>query len=402
VTKPKGKAMTPKPHHKHIEKENQETLRDLLQEKMKLAIRYTLIQALEEEVETYIQAAPYERTKNRQDHRNGSYPRNLGTSLGELEALPVPRTRKGFESQLFDRYRRRQAELDASICQMFVHGVSTEKVGAIVETLSGSHPSPSTVSRVFHTLEEEFASWKKRPLQAHYLYVIADGTYFSVIYEGEGQKMPILALIGIDVEGKREMLGFSTGDRENQLAWEALLADLKDRGLEQVDLWISDGGKAMINAIESKFLNAKRQRCVKHKMQNVLGYIPTEQQDRVYPELRAIFYQDNLEHAQQTAAAFLLKYEQTYPTACDCLRRDLNECLTFYQFPQNHWRFIRTSNAIERLFQEVKKRSHKMAAAFRNENSCLLLFYAVIRSLNLRNISVPAIETRPLEILHNS
>jgi hypothetical protein len=122
-------------------------------------------------------------------------------------------------------------------------------------------------------------------------------------------------------------------------------------------------------------------------------------QAQVYPELRAIFYQDNLEQAQQTAA-FLLKYEPAYPTACDCLRRDLKDCLTFYQFPQTHWRFIRTSNAIERLFQKVKKRSHKMAAAFRNENSCLLLFYTVVRSLRLRNISVPATDTKPLELLH--
>lgn len=169
-----------------------------------------------------------------------------------------------------------------------------------------------------------------------------------------------------------------------------------------MDLWITDGGQAMINAIENKFLNAKRQRCVRHKMENVLGYIPKEQHDQVYPELRAIFYQDNLEQAQQTAAAFLLKYENIYSTACECLRRDLDDCLTFYQFPQNHWRYIRTSNAIERLFQEVKKRSHKMAAAFRNENSCLLLFYAVIRSLNLKRISVPTMASKPSEILHNS
>src|SRR3972149_6001310 len=290
--------MTPKTHHKQISEENQATLRDLLQEKMKMAIQYTLMQALEEEVEAYVQAAPHERTKNRRDHRNGTYRRGLGTSIGEIEDLAVPRTRKGFQSQLF------------------VQGVSTEKVGSIVESLSGSHPSPSTVSRVFHTLEEEFGSWKKRPLQAHYLYVIADGAYFSVIYDGQGAHMPILAAIGIDLEGKRQVLGFSTGDRENQQAWEALLTDLKDRGLETVDLWITDGGKAMINAIESKFLNAKRQRCVRHKMENVLGYIPNEQQAQVYPELRAIFYQDHLEKAQQTAAAFLLKYEPTYPTAC--------------------------------------------------------------------------------------
>lgn len=394
--------MTPKTNHKQITSEGQASLRSLLQEKMKTAIQYTLIEMLEEEVENYIQATPYERTEKRRDYRNGTYSRDLGTSMGELKDLPVPRTRKGFRSQLFERYRRRQAELDESICQMFVQGVSTEKVGQIVETLSGSHPSASTVSRVFHSLEEEFAEWKTRPLQSRYLYLIADGTYFSVIYDGEGKKMPILAVIGIDLEGKREVLGFSVGDRENQQAWEGLLTDLKNRGLETVDLWITDGGKAMISAIESKFLNAKRQRCVWHKMKNVMGYIPYEHYDQVYPELRAIFYQDNLEQAQQTAAAFLTKYKNIYPTACDCLGRDLNECLVFYQFPQKHWRYIRTSNAIERLFQEVKKRSHKMAAAFRNEDSCTLLFYAVIRSLNLRNISVPASVTNSSEILHTT
>jgi transposase-like protein len=394
--------MTPKTHHTQISLEGQASLREALQEKLKLAVRYTLVLAMEEELEAYIQASPYERTQERRDQRNGTYLRELGTSLGKIEDLPVPRTRKGYRTQLFDRYKRRQAELDESICQMFVGGVSTEKVGQIIEMLSGEQPSPSTVSRVFHTLESEFDEWKKRSLQAHYRYVIADGTYFSVIYDGKGQKMPILAVIGIDLDGKREVLGFSVGDRENQQAWEALLTDLKERGLQTVDLWITDGGKAMINAIENKFLNAKRQRCVKHKMDNVLGYIPTDQQDQVYRELRLIFYQSNLQQAQQTAAAFLLKYENNYPTACECLKRDLDECLAFYSFPEKHWRSIRTSNAIERLFQEVKKRSHKMAAAFRNENSCLLLFYAVVRSFKFRNISVPAIDTAPNQILHSN
>jgi transposase-like protein len=394
--------MTPKANHKQIDAEGQATIQEMLQEKLRLAIKLTMIQVLEEEVEAFVKAEPYQRTIERRDYRNGSYARNLGTSMGVIEELPVPRTRKGFRSEMFERYRRRQTELDNSICEMFVQGVSTEKVGGIVEILSDSHPSPSTVSRVFHTLEGEFAEWKKRPLQAHYLYAIADGTYFSVIYDGQGEKMPILAVIGIDEEGKREILGFTTGDRENQQAWEDLLENLKERGVTTIDLWITDGGKAMINAIENKFSTARRQRCIKHKMENVLGYIPNSQHDQVYPEIRAIFYQANLEKAEQTAAAFLAKYENIYPTATDCLKRDLDTCLTFYQFPENHWRYIRTSNAIERLFQEVKKRSHKMAAAFRNENSCLLLFYAVIRGVKFRRISVPATATTRPEILHNS
>lgn len=394
--------MTPKTNHKQIDAKGQASIQELLQEKLRLAIRFTVIQVLNEEIEAFLKAEPYQRTTERQDYRNGVYQRDLGTSMGVIEDLSVPRTRKGFRTEVFERYQRRQAELDKSICEMFVQGVSTKQVGGIVETLSGSRPSASTVSRVFHTLKEEFADWKKRQLQAHYLYVIADGTYFSVIYDGNGEKMPILAIIGIDMEGKREVLGFTTGDRENQQAWEDLLDNLKERGVTTINLWITDGGKAMINAIENKFPKAKRQRCVKHKMENVLGYIPEKQQDQVYPELRAIFYQENLEKAKQTAAAFLAKYESTYPTATACLQRDLDTCLTFYQFPKSHWKSIRTSNAIERLFQEVKKRSHKMSAAFRNENSCSLLFYAVIRSIKFRKISIPATATDHTEFLHNS
>jgi putative transposase len=382
--------------------ERQVTIHELLQEQMRLAIRQTFITILEEEVNGFIQAALYQRTPERQDYRNGHYERNLVTTQGEIEDLPVPRTRDGFRTQLFERYQRRQAELDEAICDMFVQGVSTVRVGDVIEELTGHHLSSSAVSRVFHTLEGEFESWKARKLQTRYLYVFADGTYFTVIYDQEGCKMPILAVVGIDCEGKRDLLAFCVGERENQHAWEDLLEQLKERGVETIDLWITDGNKAMLNAIEAKFPQSKRQRCVKHKMENVLGYIPEKQHDQVRPELRAIFYQSNLEKANQELAAFVAKYEKTYPTAIECLNRDLPACLTFYSFPEKHWKFIRTTNIIERIFGEVKKRSHKMAAAFRNENSCMLMFYAVIRSLKLRRISVPAKDPAQPENLHNS
>jgi transposase-like protein len=393
--------MTPKANHKRLDEEGQALLGELLQERMRLAIKYTLIQILEEEVEAFVQAAPYQRTTERKDYRNGSYQRDLGTSMGVVEDLPVPRTRDGFRTQLFEHYHRRQAELDDAICRMFVCGASDAQTGNIVEALTGSTLSPSAVSRVFHSLEGEFVSWKQRSLKSRYLYVFADGTYFTVIYDENGCKMPVLAVVGIDEEGKRDVLGFTIGERENQTAWEDLLEDLKTRGVSQVDLWITDGNKAMINAIELKFPTSRRQRCIQHKMKNVLGYVPDKQQDLVKPELRAIFYQASREKAEQEAAAFIAKYEKTYPTAVECLKRDLEDCLTFYSFPEKHWKFIRTSNIIERLFNEVKKRSHKMAAAFRNENSCLLLFYAVTRSLKLRRISVPTRET-DTQNLHNS
>jgi len=136
------------------------------------------------------------------------------------------------------------------------------------------------------------------------------------------------------------------------------------------------------------FYASERQRCLKHKIENVLAYVPKKHHEQVRPELKAIIYQENREKAGQALAAFLEKYADIYPSAIECLKRDLEACLTFYRFPQQHWRYLCTTNIIERLFAEVKKRSHKMAAAFRNENSCMLMFYAVIRSLKLRRITV--------------
>ena len=380
--------MTPHQESTQQGQVSQTEFHELLREKLREAVRYTLIQVLETEVEACIGAAAYERVPTRQDYRNGHYRRNLVTGVGQVEDLPVPRSRNGFKTQLFEQYQRRQAELDEAICEMFVSGGSTAQVGQIVEKLTRTKPSPSTVSRVFHGLENEFASWKKRQLAPEYLYMFADGTYFSVIYGKEGHKMPILAVIGITVEGQREVLAFRVGERENQMAWEDVMDDLKQRGVEKVGLWITDGNQATINAVEHKFPASARQRCVKHKMDNVLGYIPKKQQAQVKPELKAMFYQENRQKADQEVAAFIEKYRAIYPTAIDCLQRDLEACLTFYDFPKEHWKTIRTTNVIERLFLEVKKRSHKMAAPFRNEDSCLLMFYAVIRGINFRRIPI--------------
>jgi len=370
----------------------QDDFQAMLREQVRLAVRCTLVTILNEEVDAFIGAGRYQRTAQRRDQRNGTYPRSLGTSVGQIDDLPVPRTRKGFRTQVFDRYQRRRAELDQAIGEMFIQGVSTSKVGQVMEALTDIRPSPSTVSRVFHTLDGEYTAWKQRPLDDHYLYAFADGTYFTVIYDNEGHKMPILAVASINQQGERQVLGFTVGERENQGAWEELLDDLKRRGLQQVDLWVTDGNQAMLNAIERQFPASKRQRCVKHKMGNVLGYVPTSQRGAVEPELKALFYQDNREKADQAVAAFIEKYTKIYPTAVECLKRDLEACLTFYAFPQAHWKTIRTTNVIERLFGEVKKRSHKMAAAFRNEGSCLLMFYAVIRGLTFKKIPMPAKE----------
>jgi len=385
--------MTPQPKDTQEAPISQAEFQSYVREQMRAAMRVTLTTILEEELTAIIGAERYEQTSTRSDQRNGYYQRDLLSSLGPLKELDVPRSRQGHRTQLFDRYQRRQAELDGAMLKMFVGGNSTAQVGQVVEALTGSTPSGSAVSRLFHTLEAEYALWRERPLAAHYQYVFAaprgHPTYFTVIYEDQGLKMAVLAVVGIDLAGKKEVLGFTTGDRENQQAWCDLLEQFKQRGLKQVDLWITDGNQAMFKAIDQKFPGSQRQRCVAHKLQNVLGYLPKERHAQIEPELKAIFYQESRTQADQALAAFCAKYEKHYPTAVACLRRDSDACLTFYQFPQAHWKTIRTNNVCERLFEEVKKRYHKMNAAFRTENSCLLMFFAVIRSLKFRRIPIP-------------
>lgn len=279
--------MAPKTENNRPSPLSQDEFTAMLTTQMKEAVRLALSTILEAEVTALIGALPYERSVSRTDQRNGHYARDLDTTVGLIEDLAVPRTRGGFQTQLFERYARRRPEVDSAISNMFIKGVSTRAVGEVMEGLIGSTPSASTVSRVFHTLEGEYAIWKSRPLHSRYEYIFADGTYFTVIYEGEGCKMPILLVIGIKPDGVREVLGFSVGDRENQAAWEQLFDNLKERGVQEVGLLITDGGKAMLNALASKFPDVKRQRCIKHKMENVLSYVPHKQREIVGEELKS-------------------------------------------------------------------------------------------------------------------
>lgn len=380
--------MTPMSENKEQSRISQAEFHELLREKMQASIRLTFSAILEDELEAWCDAKRYERSDRRRDHRIGSRTRDLGTSVGVIEDLEVPRTRHGFQTQLFEKYKRRQAELDEMIGEMFVKGISQAQVGQVLETLNGIKPSASTVSRTYHNLEEEYQAWKQRPLPAHYVYVFADGTYFSVIYGDEGQKTPVLALIGILPNGSKEVIALTIGERENEAAWRNLVDELKTRGVQTVDLWITDGNQAMINAIQTKFPDSQRQRCMVHKLANVLGYVIEKYRAEVETDFKRIFYQDSRVKADQEAAAFREKYRQLFPEAIACMDRDWEACLTFYAFPKQHWIRIRTTNLIERLFLEVKKRSKKMAAPFRNEGSCLLLVYAVVRSIKFQNVAM--------------
>lgn len=166
--------------------------------------------------------------------------------------------------------------------------------------------------------------------------------------------MPILAVVRINPQGEKEVLGFTTGEKENQHAWQDLLADLKQRGVQKVDLWISDGNRATLTAIQHHFPDAQRQRCVIHKIDNVLGYVPKSHQDALRAELNAIFYHSSLAQAQQQLAAFCAKHQRIYPNVVAFLNRDIDVCLAFYNFSKEHWRSLCTNNLIERLYANYR------------------------------------------------
>ena len=370
---------------------SQAEFRSCLTEQARGLVRVLFEEVMQAELTAWLQARPYERNPQRRGQRNGSDRRDLTTSLGQLEQVQVPRDRAGaFQTQVFERYQRRQPEVDQAIQTMFIKGLSTAAVGQVVGPLLDTDPSPTTVSRIFHNLEDECTAWRQRPLEAHDRYIYADGTSFTIGYEDEDEKTPILAAMGVKENGERDVLGFMPGDKESRPAWDSFLDDLKRRRVEGADLWITDGGPAVIGAVEAKFPGVKRQRCVVHKIENLLARVPKSKQEEVRNELNRIFYlAANREKAQQEVEAFVTKWKPIIPEAVQCLLTDLEDCLRFYDFPKKHWRSIRTNNYIERLFNGVKMRTHTMGA-FRNEDSCILVFYAVIRSMHFRKLSLPA------------
>jgi putative transposase len=375
--------------------EQEDFVQEVMQ-RVRAVARAVFEQAMEEELTTFLQALPYQRNPQRKGRRNGYYTRGLLTSFGPLPHLKVPRSREGpFHSQLYSRYRRRQKRVDQAISEMFIKGVSTRKVGEVTGLLMEEKPRAATVSRVFQSLREECEAWRRRPLESHYRYIYLDGVYFSVGYEDSFVKEPVLAALGVNLKGEKELLGYGPGDKESLEAWKGFLGELKERGLKEAQLFITDGSQAVIGAVEELFPTARRQRCVVHKLRNVDSKVPCPLQEEVREAAKHIFYQGDKEQARQEAEAFCLKWGEVIPEGVACLQRDLEDCLSFYDFPKEHWRYIRSNNTLERLFEEVKRRTRLMGA-FRNEKSCILLFYAVTRAIRWQRMPVPE------AILHKS
>src|SRR6266536_5098782 len=270
---------------------------------------------------------------------------------------------------------------------MFVAGVSMQKVGEVTQTLMGVAPSASAVSRLNQTLTEQFEAWRERPLLPHYRIVYLDGVHFTVRHGVQTDSTIILTALGVDLEGNKDVLALRACAEEDKDGWSCLLQDLHTRGATQMDLIVTDGHEGLLAAVAALFSATPRQRCVVHKQRNVLNAIPHRERKEVSTELAGIFKQEKKEDALLNFAAFQAKYQKCYPEAVRSLCEDEDHLFTFYAFSPVMHRYIRTTNAIESFFSNVRGRTDQIDS-FTTETSCLTIVWAVMQGIRLPRIPV--------------
>lgn len=375
---PKNQSITSSPEGSTSESSfplapEQEEFRQHLRRLAVSAVQVLLEQVMREELEQCLGASWGECTPTRRGYRNGSYTRELVTPTGRIEDLKVPRDRAGaFHTQVFECYGRYEPEVAEALTDMFVSGTSTHRVGKVAEKLLGVAPSASAVSRLNQALTEQYEAWRVRLLLPHYRVIYLDGIHFTVRHGTQTDATMILTALGVDLEGNREVLAFRACAEEDKDGWSCLLQDLRNRGVSQIDLLVTDGHDGLLAAVASLFPATPRQRCLVHKQRNVINAIPKREQQEVTTELAGIWKQDKQEEALLNLAAFKAKYHKRYPEAVRSLSEDEDHLLTFYAFPQVMHRYIRSTNAIESLFSNVRQRTDQIDA-FTTETSCLTI-----------------------------
>ncbi len=352
------------------------------------AVQVLIEQVMLEELEQCIGASWGDCTPDRRGYRNGFYTRDLVTSTGRIEDLKVPRDREGeFHTEVFERYNRYEPEVAEGLTEMFVSGTSTHKVGKVAEKLTGVAPSASAISRLNQTLTEQFEAWRVRPLLTHYRILYLDGIHFKVRHGTKTDSTIVLTALGVDMQGNKDVLALRACAEEDKDGWSCLLQDLRNRGATEVDLIVTDGHDGLLAAVTSLFTATPRQRCMVHKQRNVLNAIPHRERQEVSTELLGIWKQEKKEDALVNLEAFKAKYRQRYPEAIRSLMEDEEHLLTFYAFPPVMHRYIRSTNAIESFFSNVRQRTDQIDA-FTTETSCLTIVWATMQDIHLPRIPV--------------
>ena len=325
------------------------------------------------------------------DRRNGYFSRHLLTELGDIE-LNIPRTRRFSPVSILKAYARRAHQIDRMILACFVLGISTRKVSLALLPVLGEPVSATTVSRIAKSLDIAVAAFHKRTIRRKYRFLILDGVVLKRKTGAGSVKRAVLVALGITEEGRKEVIDFSIAPGESQEAWESFLTDLYNRGLteEGVELIVTDGGKGLLAALPMIYPKIPIQRCWAHKSRNILNYVRKVDIEAVKSDLHTIQYASGIREAQMAIGAFARRWSHIYPKAVKCLLIDEEQLLTFLQVKDSScWSQIRTTNAIERRFKEVRRRTRPMGV-FSDRTSMERILYAVFSYENLRQgVSTP-------------
>lgn len=339
-------------------------------------IKVTLQEVMEAEMEEALGVAKSERSSERQGYRSGYYQRKLITRVGTLE-LRVPQDRQGrFSTEVFTRYQRSEKALVAALVEMYVQGVSTRKIKAISEELCGHEFSASTVSELNKKLDEELALFAQRRLEEEYPYVILDARYEKVRGGGVVQSHAVLVAIGINGEGRRRVIGVELANRESTTSWKEFLLGLKERGLHGVRLVVSDQHEGLRRAVAEVLSEAAWQRCYVHFLRNAQDHLPRKNADDCLLELRWLYDRRDVNEARTDLQGWLEKWSPKYPKLCAWVEENIEATWTFYRLPREHHKHMKSTNMLERLNQEIKRRTH-VIRIFPNEASCLRLIRAL-------------------------
>lgn len=344
--------------------------------RVRLAVQATIQVVLDEELERLVGAGPYERTDERVDMRNGSYRRSLVTTAGEVD-VRVGRTRAGGAATApVGRYLRRRPEIDDAIAESYVRGVSTRDMGSVTEALLGKRVGRSTVSRVTRRLDDEVEALRTEPLTEPIVYLYLDATFIDARWARTVENVSALVAYGVGPDGHRRLLAVHIGTQESEASWAGLLAELVERGLSGVSMVIADDHAGLRAATRKALPEARQQRCTVHMMRNVLSNVPRRHQRRLARELVAVLHADSLDAAKKAMRNFRDRFARQFAEAVECLERGFDAATQYFAFPAAHWMRIRSTNGLERLHGEIKRRTRAIGA-FPDRASALRLITAV-------------------------
>lgn len=344
-------------------------------------IRLVVNAAMQAERQQYLKAAPYQHTEERRGHANGYKPKTVHTRVGSI-TFSIPQVREGgFYPEALEKGLRSERALVLALAEMYVQGVSTRKVKAVTEKLCGVSLSSTQVSHAAALLDGELERWRNRPL-GEYVYLYLDAYYEQVREDGQVRDLAILTAVGVNRDGKREILGVSVSLSEHEVHWRAFLESLKARGLGGVQLIISDDHAGLRAARLAVFGGIPWQRCQFHLQQNAQAYVPhKEMQAEVAEEIRTIFNAPDRATAETYLAKTVEKYQKRASRLAEWLAANIPEGLTVFSFPAAHRRLLRTTNGVERLHREVRRRA-RVVSIFPNPASCLRLVSAVLNEIS--------------------